>query len=361
MATINGTNGNNNITGTANNDQIFAAAGNDFVFGRGGNDLILGEAGNDALSGENGNDTLRGGDNLDFLSGGAGNDVLLGGSGSDSFLGGIGNDRLIWNNGDGSDTMRGEAGTDVVEVNGSTTAGDNFLLEQSGAQSIFSRTNLTQFNLNVAGVEQFEVNGGGGNDRFEVNDVSDTAVTLVTFSGGAGNDILDGIETDQRLVGYGGEGKDTLFGGTNNDSLFGGNGNDLLIGGSGNDRLNGLAGNDTLIGNTGRDVFVFNSGTAFRTADVGIDTIDDFASGVDKIILDKTTFTAFTGAAKQIAVVANDALAPTSSALIVYSLGTGNLFYNQDGADAGFGRAGAQFATLDDAPVIAASDFAIQA
>lgn len=362
MALIYGDNGNNNIPGTANDDQIFARAGNDFVFGRGGNDLILGEAGNDALSGEGGNDTLRGGDNVDYLSGGAGNDILNGGGGSDTFLGGIGNDRFVWNNSDGSDTIRGDAGTDVVEVNGSTTAGDNFILNRGGVQLIFRRTNLTQFNLDVAGVEQFEVNAGGGNDRFEVRDVSGTDVNLVTFSGGAGNDTLAGIDTAQRLVGFGGGGNDTFFGGTNNDSLFGGNGDDNLIGGSGNDRLNGQAGNDTLVGNAGSDLFVFNSGAAFRAADVGIDTIEDFTVGVDKIILDRTTFRALPGSG-QIVVdnVDNDDDAATSSAIVTYSLGTGNLFYNQDGADAGFGRTGGQFATLTGAPSVLDADFVTQA
>lgn len=377
MAFINGTNANDNITGTANNDQIFARSGNDFVFGRNGNDLILGEAGNDALDGEAGNDNLRGGDGIDFLYGGAGNDTLIGDTGNDTFLGGTGNDLLIWNNGDGSDTIRGEAGTDVVVVNGSTTAGDNFLLNRNGAQAIFSRTNLTPFTLNVDGVEQFEVNGGEGDDRLEVRELSGTEVDLVTFSGGAGNDTFDASDRFRPTVSSGGTGNDSLIGGTGtdtlegdngndtlqggagNDFLLGGDGNDNLFGGPGNDRLNGGAGNDTLTGGAGSNDFVFNSGAAFNTADVGVDTINNFTSGIGDIILDRTTFTVLTGAG-EIAVVANDSVAPTSSAFIVYSSATGKLFYNQDGADIGFGS-GAQFATLTGAPVIVATDFLIQA
>ena len=40
--------------------------------------------------------------------------------------GGTGNDVLVWNNGDGSDTMDGDAGNDEIEVNGSANAGDEF-------------------------------------------------------------------------------------------------------------------------------------------------------------------------------------------------------------------------------------------
>ena len=40
--------------------------------------------------------------------------------------GGNGNDVLVWNNGDGSDTMDGDAGNDEIEVNGSANAGDDF-------------------------------------------------------------------------------------------------------------------------------------------------------------------------------------------------------------------------------------------
>jgi Ca2+-binding RTX toxin-like protein len=52
----------------------------------------------------------------------------------------------------------------------------------------------------------------------------------------------------------------------------------MLSGGNGSDVLNGLGGNDVLIGGASNDSFVF-SGTP------GNDTINDFASGADKIDL----------------------------------------------------------------------------
>ncbi len=61
---------------------------------------------------------------------------------------------------------------------------------------------------------------------------------------------------------------------------------------------------------------------------------------------------------QEFAIVGSDAAAATSSALIVYSSGSGSLFYNQNASLTGFGT-GAQFATLTGIPVISASDFVI--
>ncbi|WAL58803.1 CAP domain-containing protein [Thermocoleostomius sinensis] len=172
--------------------------------------------------------------------------------------------------------------------------------------------------------------------------------------GGSSNDSLSGQA-----------GNDTLLGGGGADVLFGAAGNDLLNGGTGDDILNGGAGNDTLIGGRGRDSFKFNSEAAFRTTDLGIDTIVDFTRGTDKIVLDQTTFGAITS--NQIAIVANDAGLATSNAAIVYSRGSGKLVFNQNGSAAGFGTGG-QFAIVDSdnnaataPPALTRSDFQIVA
>ncbi len=80
--------------------------------------------------------------------------------------------------------------------------------------------------------------------------------------------------------------------------------------------------------------------------------------------MSKTTFTALTSDpggsidSNEFEVVANDDTAATSEALIAYSLGTGNLFYNQNGAGDRFGD-GSQFATLQGIPILSAANFII--
>jgi serralysin len=76
----------------------------------------------------------------------------------------------------------------------------------------------------------------------------------------------------------GGSARDLLVGNEVANVLKGMAGNDVLKGNEGNDTLIGGTGNDTLSGGTGSDLFVFAN-------DTSLDTITDFATGVDKIDL----------------------------------------------------------------------------
>ncbi|MGF1570127.1 MAG: calcium-binding protein [Nodosilinea sp.] len=186
------------------------------------------------------------------------------------------------------------------------------------------------------------------------SDMARLAVTTATL-GTANNDTLNGMSGDDLLNGLAG-----------NDTLRGAQGNDTLIGDSGNDRLVGGSGDDRLIGGSGSDSFVYNTNSAFTAAAVGLDTILDFAA-VDRIVLDKTTFTAIASAAGAGLSVASDfglvgtaAAVTTSAARIVYNQSSGGLFYNPNGSAAGLGI-GAQFAALAGVPQISAANFVVQA
>jgi Ca2+-binding RTX toxin-like protein len=80
--------------------------------------------------------------------------------------------------------------------------------------------------------------------------------------GDAGNDRLNGNAGSDHL--WGGDGNDTLSGDAGNDVLDGGAGNDTLLGGNGNDILDGGAGNDLLRGNehwgSGNNTYRFGKG-----------------------------------------------------------------------------------------------------
>ncbi|MDJ0515572.1 MAG: spondin domain-containing protein [Trichodesmium sp. MO_231.B1] len=207
------------------------------------------------------------------------------------------------------------------------------------------------------------------------NRISGTALPDSIF-GLAGDDTLNGLDGRDWVVGgrgndllRGGDGDDILEGRLGFDRLLGGDGDDILRGGQGRDRLNGGAGNDTLMGGASIDFFIFNTNDTFDTDDVGVDTIKDFNQGQDFILLDKTTFAAITSdpssrtepgfsVSGEFDLVATDAAAATSDAFIVHSIESGNLYYNPDGATAGFGNGG-QFANV--LPVLTADDFIIRA
>lgn len=127
-------------------------------------------------------------------------------------------------------------------------------------------------------------------------------------NGGAGDDLITGNRTANRLTGgaggdklHGRTGNDTLLGGSGHDRVLGGHGNDALLGQSGNDRIGGGRGADRLFGNGGDDLLIggpgadlLNGGAGadrflFRPQDnAAIDIIDqivDFASGEDLLDL----------------------------------------------------------------------------
>src|SRR5262249_16137633 len=80
--------------------------------------VVAGGAGNDTLSAA----LLPAGNTTLTLDGGAGNDTVTGGCGNDTALLGSGNDTFIWNPGDASDTVEGQAGTDTLVFNGANIA-----------------------------------------------------------------------------------------------------------------------------------------------------------------------------------------------------------------------------------------------
>lgn len=376
--------------GEDNLPQLFSrflgSSGSDRFQGTDGDDLLVGNGGNDALQGAKGDDllisgdpnnaiapiesasstelpsnsvanpatsiadapTVVGTDGSDTLYGTDGNDVIDGGKGVDVLNGGAGDDRLLWNPGGGNDTVDGGDGTDVSVVNGGNENEFFTVGQNAEGKAVLDRLSQTPFNVAVENTEQFEVNAGTGNDFLDVNQLLDSGVQSLTFSGGEGNDILSGAGTNIAL------------------NTLGDIGDDILVGGSGNDTFTGGAGNDLAIGNGGKDLFTFDTGAVFSTAEIGVDTISGFTAGEDKIVLDKNTFAALQSAAghgfsaaSEFATVQSDAEAVGSDALIVYSAGSGKLFYNSNGAEDGFGR-GAEFATIAGAAAITAEDFVVQ-
>lgn len=177
-----------------------------------------------------------------------------------------------------SDTVVGTSGNDVitlrevdgyvlVNVNGTTTARQTGLIDESlfidagaGSDKVLADDSVTT---------RLAVTGGGGND---------------TIIGGRANDELSGANGHDRV--FGGRGHDMLIGGAGADRLYGEDGNDILSGGGGNDWLYGNAGSNWLMGGAGNDkLFATNSDRDTVSGNAGSDYAEtdttDVVAGIE--------------------------------------------------------------------------------
>jgi RTX calcium-binding nonapeptide repeat (4 copies)/Tryptophan-rich Synechocystis species C-terminal domain len=122
------------------------------------------------------------------------------------------------------------------------------------------------------------------------------------------------------------------------------------------------AANDTFTGTSGKDAFVFK-GTSLLgiPAAIGLDTIINFATGVDSVFLSKANFTALAASAgsplgADFGTVTTDLAAESLGSAIIYNSANGKLFYDTNGSAAGFG-VGGQFAQLSSDLGLTGNDF----
>lgn len=269
---------------------VDAGGGNDTVTGSAGADVLIGRDGNDRIDGRQGNDTA-------FL--GAGDDVF------------------VWNPGDGSDVVEGQAGIDTLQFNGANIA-EVIGISANGGRALFTR-DVAAITMDLNDVETIAFKALGGADTIVVNDLTgtdvtsvridltgpvgggDAAVDTVTLRGTAGADTivvddpagnvtatglaatltLTGAEAAfDRLVVDGGGGDDVvnasgLASGLIGLTLQGGLGNDLLIGSAGDDLVSGGDGSDTALMGAGSDTFVWNPGddNDIVEGQAGLDTL----------------------------------------------------------------------------------------
>ena len=255
-------------------------------------------------SAASGNNIIVGSSAVETLTGGTGNDLLFGSGANDTLTGGDGNDLLV--GGAGTDAMSGGTGDDTYVVD---TAESVTELAGEGTDTVASSVTYTL----GANVENLIITGSGSID-------------------GTGNALAN---------------------------VIAGNGSaNTLSGGDGADTLRGGAGNDTLTGGNGGDTFVFDSAPGLGN----IDTITDFASGLDTLSLSNGAglFAAIpTGVMDAGAFdTMGDGVAATAATRVIYDQATGALYYDADGTGAGEAM---QFATLGTAvhPSLLHSDIVV--
>ena len=322
--TLLGGDGNDTLYGEFGDDYLDGGLGSDTLLGGDGNDYLVstsndvadqpnlldGGAGNDTIeiSGDlTGQDTIVGGDGIDELRlyPSDGRDLtvdMVAGTTSDGVTGaqefsGIENVTT----GEGNDTVTGDAGNNVIATNG----GNDSILAGDGNDTLWGGTGNDTLE-GGAGADM--LNGDSGMDYASYS-TSDAAVnvnlTTNTFSGGhaegdqnwGGLDGIIGSDFNDTLIGYDGSGPDwtnDIYGGAgddyidgmgSDDSLYGESGADSIIGGTGNDYIDGGTESDTLVGGDGADTFVGGDGFDYidytgSTAGVNVDlTTNTFSGG----------------------------------------------------------------------------------
>lgn len=207
-----------------------------------------------------------------------------------------------------------------------------------------------------------KVEGLAGNDRLDGlagHDTLDGGKGADTLTGGHGDDVYVVDQRGDTIVEMAGQGTDTIrstidtdlsaapavehwvalgkagvkaTGNALSNRMTGNAGHNPISGGAGDDTLNGGHGNDTLTGGEGRDLFVFDTAPGKKN----VDRIDDFVSGVDRIGLDSSLYTAFGGnavQADQIVVAAGTAaLASQRGHLLVLDTARALLWHDPDGS-----------------------------
>ena len=173
-------------------------------------------------------DVLVGGSGSDTLDGGDGDDTLMGGPGADHLIGGTGIDTASYANASIGVTVNLSTGGVTNDAQGDTYSGIE----------------------NLLGSNYGDILNGDGFAN--------------TIDGGAGDDYV-----------FGQGGADRLIGGAGEDTIRGGVGNDVLIGGAGDDRLTGDE----------SDPLTFAADQFVLVPNGGVDTITDFQTGLDKVVL----------------------------------------------------------------------------
>ncbi len=294
----------NDLIGEGNTDDTFIGyGGNDLLDGNDGDDYLDGGYGNDRLYGREGDDTLRGGPGNDDIFGYAGNDIIYAGEGDDFLKGNQGDDTYIF---------AGNFGKDRISHGASYFDRDLLIFEDKNLSDLwFSYSGSRDLLISVIGTEnqvivrswQTHLHEGMGllqtQDAFltredilglievmssheiptVLDNISDSELDALQLSltnmstedrlRNSPNDLIGEGDTDDTLIGYGGN--DLLDGNGGNDYLDGGYGNDRLYGREGNDTLRGGPGNDDVFGYEGDDIIYAGEGDDFLSGNQGND------------------------------------------------------------------------------------------
>ena len=334
----------NDMRGGIGDDTLLGNGSQDTLWGGDGNDVIVGGDGRDDLRGQAGDDLVRGGQGADTLSNMASDFVTLS-TGSDTLAGEEGNDliellapgqgeRVVVRGGAGNDIIQYSSG-DFVKARGYIDGGDGFDTVDLARDFHSPQTSLGNYSFH--GIERLVLGRAT---------LSASPAQLASFSRIGFEFPLESLELNvsgEGFVNLGTKLKNfdgaltVLAGGRSGIDVMATAGDDKMVGNLGADTLNGGAGNDTIDGGFGSDILkggqgedVFSITTAFGSKN--IDRLMDMTPAEDVIQLSGGLVGVLdTGVVEPWNVVIGPA-ATTSYEHLIYNPGSGNLYYDSNGA-----------------------------
>ncbi|RXF74982.1 M10 family metallopeptidase C-terminal domain-containing protein [Hansschlegelia zhihuaiae] len=187
-----------------------------------------------------------------------------------------------------------------------------------GGDDVFLGTSAAESFDGLGGDDVF--NGSGGADHYNGGKGFDT-VSFSSFSGSDG--LVVDLLKPKNNTGYAeGDAYSSI------EKIEGTNYADRLVAGKKAVELSGGGGDDTLVGGQGKDVFRFNG-----DYEPGVDDIENFQAGSDKIVLSTFGYEAFDGMGPKLAKASFviGTAAKTDDQHLIYDKKTGSLFYDEDG------------------------------
>jgi Ca2+-binding RTX toxin-like protein len=207
------------------------------------------------------------------------------------------------------------------------------------------------------------MNGGLGNDRYDVDSENDIVIEHANGGSDAIRSFVDfdlrktpfvedlmlmrgvqnGTGNDSKNVIYGNNGTNTLKSLGGNDILHGGDGKDVLEGGEGHDYLDGGFGLDFMSGSVGNDCYVVynNNDVVIENANEGSDIIRTYVEDYD---LSKTPFVEdlmlMTGIRRASGSEVKNVIYGNNLDNVIKGMGGGDILYGGDGKDILYGGLG---------------------
>ncbi|TXT38962.1 MAG: repeat-containing protein [Planctomycetota bacterium] len=154
---------------------------------------------------------------------------------------------------------------------------------------------------------------GDGDNSVTLNSIEDSAGPAVTVLGGTGSDVMYALAGGRKVSFSGGAGSDVLFGGSGADTLLGGDNDDFLSGGEGSDSLDGGSGTNTLTETSDTD---YSVGNGLTSGGIGSDSFVNiqFAQLRGGSNANAISAAEFTGSATIIGEAGDDTLTGSSQA-----------------------------------------------